>query len=77
MSQKRAKKLRKRLREEKNASAPNAVEKSAPLLPERLLMRRKDPHPNGAGPNLYRGGAINHPLSDRALYQFAKKRDDV
>ncbi len=75
MSQKRAKKLRKMLRAERAENAPLAVEQNtAKKLPPRLLMRRKDPHPNGVGPNLYRGGAILHPMSDRALYQFAKKK---
>lgn len=73
MSQKRAKKLRKKLREERVENAPLAVEKSVPPMKPNLLMRRKDPHPNGLSPNLYRGGAILHPLSERAMYQFAKK----
>lgn len=74
MSQKQAKKIRKKLRDE---NVQNAVARDAhPMkpLPKRLLMRRKDPHPDGVSPNLYRGGAINHPLSERAMYQFAKKK---
>ncbi len=75
MSQKRAKKLRKKLRAERAENAPLAVEKNIEKpLPPRLLMRRKDPNPNELGPRLYRGGAILHPMSDRALYQFAKKK---
>lgn len=74
MSQKRSKKLRKKLRVERAENAPLAVEKSAPPMKSNLLMRRKDPHPNGLSPNLYRGGAILHPLSERAMYQFQKKK---
>jgi hypothetical protein len=75
MSQKNAKRLRKKLRAERAENAPLAVEKnSARQMPPRLLMRRKDPHPDGLSPNLFRGGAILHPLSDRAQYQFAKKK---
>lgn len=75
MSQKRAKKLRKMLRDERKTSAPSVVEKNiAKPLPQRLLMRRKDPNPNELGPRLFRGGAILHPMSERAVYQFAKKK---
>lgn len=75
MNQKKLKKLRKKLRDERSENAPSVVEKSVPLLPQRLLMRRKDPHPDGVSPNLYRGGAQLHPMSERAMYQFAKKRN--
>lgn len=75
MSQKQAKKLRKRLRVERAENVPLAVEKNVVKpMKSNLLMRRKDPHPNGLSPNLYRGGAILHPLSDRAMYQFAKRK---
>jgi hypothetical protein len=78
MSQKRAKKLRKKLRDERAENVPLAVEKNVVKpMKSNLLMRRKDPHPNGLSPNLYRGGAILHPLSERAMYQFAKKKVDV
>jgi hypothetical protein len=75
MNQKRAKRLRRMLRDERNETAPLAVEKNIEKpLPQRLLMRRKDPNPNELGPRLYRGGAILHPMSDRAVYQFAKRK---
>lgn len=74
MNQKKLKRLRKKLREERAENVPLAVEKSAPPLKSNLLMRRKDPNPNELGPRLYRGGAILHPMSERALYQFAKKK---
>lgn len=83
MSQKLAKKIRRKLREE---NAQGSVVSEGPLNQtiqeqrnnsastiKRLLMRRKDPMPNGA-PNSYQGGAILHPLSERAQYQFAKKK---
>ena len=74
MNQKRVKKLRKTLRAERDENAPPAVQKgTARPLPPRLLMRRKDPTPNGLSKS-YRGGAILHPMSDRALYQFAKRK---
>lgn len=82
MSQKLAKRIRRKLREESERDSANS---EGPLSPEiltqkqhsaasmkRLLMRRKDPMPDGK-PNAYQGGAILHPLSERAQYQFAKK----
>lgn len=98
MNQKKLKKLRKRLREERDANALVSAVSSGPLnpetltqklssegLPERLLMRRKDEislkkaEKSGAlpGVRVYQGGAILHPLSGRAQYQFAKKRNLV
>lgn len=83
MSHKNAKKIRKKLRDERSESVPVSVERDVPRpLPERLLMRRKDPlSPTKAarsgaltGQRVYQGGAILHPMSERALYQFAKKR---
>lgn len=83
MSQKQAKKLRKKLRAERVESAPLAVEKNvAPPMKSNLLMRRKDPispakaERSGALPGamIHQGGAILHPLSERAVYQFAKKK---
>lgn len=51
-------------------------------LPKRLLMRRKDPMSQSKsersntlpGTKVYQGGAILHPLSERAQYKFAKKK---
>lgn len=86
MSHKNAKKIRKMLAAERSGSAPVSVESVQPKkLPPRLLMRRKDPlslakaQRSGGleGQRVYQGGAILHPLSDRALYQFAKKKADV
>lgn len=86
MSHKSAKKIRQRLRDERAESVPVSVEKNVPKpLPPRLLMRRKDPlslakaQRSGGleGQRVYQGGAILHPLSDRALYQFAKKKADA
>ena len=83
MSHKSAKKIRRKLRDERSENAPVSVEKNVPKpLPENLLMRRKDPISHakakrfGAlpGSRVHLGGAILHPMSERALYQFAKKR---
>lgn len=96
MNQKKLKRLRKKLREEKSESALVSVGSEGPLsqtileqrqssavLPRRLLMRRKDPvsRLNSKRSNtlqgtlVYQGGAILHPLSERAQYRFAKKRE--
>lgn len=83
MSHKSAKKIRKKLLVERSENAHSAVESVQPKkLPERLLMRRKDPiSPSKAerfgalpGRRVYQGGAILHPMSERAVYQFAKKK---
>lgn len=83
MSQRKAKKLRKRLRDERVENGPLAVEPAiARPMPKNLLMRRKDPltlrksQELGSlpGTRAHQGGAILHPLSERAMYQFAKKR---
>lgn len=82
MNQKRAKKLRKRLRAELSENVPPAVEKPIKPIPSRLLMRRKDALSQKNAPRygvspgamIHQGGAILHPLSDRAMYQFAKKK---
>lgn len=90
MNQKKLKSLRKKLRDERNENALVSVGSEGPLsptileqrkhsaaLPKRLLMRRKDPNPNELGPKLFRGGAILHPMSERAMYRFAKKKERV
>lgn len=84
MNQKKLKKLRRKLREERVESAPLAVEQNAsPPMKPNLLMRRKDPislrkaeRSNSLpGAMIHQGGAILHPLSERAVYQFAKKKE--
>lgn len=83
MSHKSAKKIRRKLRAERSENAPVSVERNVPKpLPQKLLMRRKDPlslakaQRSGGleGQRVYQGGAILHPMSERAMYQFAKKR---
>lgn len=84
MNQKKLKKLRRKLREERAENGPLAVERNVPPpLKSNLLMRRKDPiSPRKAersnslpGAMIHQGGAILHPLSERAVYQFAKKKE--
>lgn len=82
MNQKKAKKLRKKLRAALSGNAQPAVEKPVKPMPSRLLMRRKDAlSPENAprygalpGAMIHQGGAILHPLSARGQYQSAKKR---
>lgn len=98
MNQKKLKRLRRKLRDERNENALVSVGSEGPLnptileqrqhsavLPKRLLMRRKDPiSPRKAersgslpGAMVHQGGAILHPMSERAMYQFAKKKGPV
>lgn len=84
MNQKKLKKLRKKLREERAERGPLAVERNVPPpMKSNLLMRRKDPislrkaekSNSLPGAMIHQGGAILHPLSERAVYQFAKKKE--
>jgi hypothetical protein len=77
MSQKKAKHLRKLLRD------GNVLESGGNGARKRLLMKRLDPNPEAGVMNplgaleplkKFRGGAQNHPGSPRALYQRAKKK---
>lgn len=74
MNQKRSKKLRKKLREERAAIGPLVDVKGKPItIKKNLLMRRMDLQQENHR-RMYRGGAILHPLSDRAQYQSAKRK---
>jgi len=93
MSHKSAKRIRKKLHAgiEQNSvvcerpPSPMTREQKIPSVAttKRLLMRRKDPVSESKkfgmlpGTREYRGGAINHPLSERGIYLAMKKRSDV
>lgn len=72
MNQKKAKRLRKELRE-KNVGV---VAKNGVPLPSRMLIPRKDP-PSYSPPSRKRPrrmvGVINHPLTFRSIYKSLKK----